>query len=68
MTTPPEILTWAVEVASTFRREERHLATRFATDWDAALVEYVLRVLATAHDPITRTVLETIDRRRAVTV
>ena len=31
----------------------------------AAIVEYALRVLANANDPITRQVLDTIDRRRA---
>ncbi len=65
---PTEITVWCTELAAMFRREEHTITTSLGGDRDAALVEYALRTLANARDPITVAVLETIDRRRAVTV
>ncbi len=66
-TIPTEITMWCTELAAMFRREEHAYTTTLGGDRDAAIVEYALRTLANARDPITETVLDTIDRRRTVT-
>ncbi len=66
-TIPAEITTWCAEIGAAFREYEHQLNGDLRRDRDAVLVEYALRVLANAHDPITVQILETIDRRRAVT-
>ncbi len=66
--TPEAITVWCTEMAAGFRREEHTYTTTLGGDRDAAIVEFALRTLANARDPITEAVVETIDRRRAATV
>jgi hypothetical protein len=63
-----DVALWCTAVADYFREHEHRLTGDLRRDRDSVLVEYALRALADPDVEGSRTVLEEIDRARAVAV